>query len=136
MHKKSTISKRLHRWAATLKTNLQALYLSSRDPQTPWLAMAVAITVVAYALSPIDLIPDFIPVIGYLDDLLLVPAGIWLAIHLIPDPIWQRCRSEAIKHPMQLPKSRTAAIMVVLLWLTLLALLLWLWLRPESAAIL
>ncbi|WP_241697815.1 YkvA family protein [Mariprofundus sp. NF] len=136
MQEKLTITKRLRQWAATLKTNLQALYLCSRHPQTPWLATAIAIVVVAYALSPIDLIPDFIPVIGYLDDLLLVPAGIWLAIHLIPDPIWQLCREEALRHPMQLPKNRRAAIAVIICWLLLLALLLWLWLEPNSAAIL
>ena len=126
----SNIRDRLLQCAATLKTNLQALYLATSHPETPWIAAAVAIAVVAYALSPIDLIPDFIPVIGYFDDLLLVPAGIWLAIHLIPDPIWQACREEALKHPFAMPKNRTAAIVVVLLWL-LLALLLWLWLRTD-----
>ena len=126
----SNVKDRLRQWAATLKTNLQALYLAAKHPETPWLAAAIAVAVVAYALSPIDLIPDFIPVIGYLDDLLIVPAGIWLAIHLIPDPVWQACREKALKDPFTMPKNRTAAAVVVLLWL-LLALLLWLWLRTD-----
>nr|WP_232710347.1 YkvA family protein [Mariprofundus aestuarium] len=126
----SNVKDRLRQWAATLKTNLQALYLAAKHPETPWLAAAIAVAVVAYALSPIDLIPDFIPVIGYLDDLLIVPTGIWLAIHLIPDPVWQACREKALKDPFTMPKNRTAAAVVVLLWL-LLALLLWLWLRTD-----
>jgi len=94
----------------------------------PCTAYLVAIIVIAYALSPVDLIPDCIPVIGYLDELLLLPAGIWLAIYLIPDPLWQSCREKALAHPIQLPENRTAAIIVVLCWLALLSLLLWLWL--------
>ncbi|NWF36116.1 YkvA family protein [Mariprofundus sp. KV] len=134
MQEKSTIIEQLRQWSVRLKTGLQTLYLCGKHPETPRLAKTIAIIVVVYALSPIDLIPDFIPVIGYLDDLLLVPAGIWLAIHLIPDPIWQACREEALRHPMQLPINRTAAIFVVIFWLIILALLLWLWLEPDSAA--
>ena len=81
--------------AAKLKKETYALYLAYRTPETPLLAKIVAIFVVAYALSPIDLIPDFIPVLGYLDDLLLVPLGIALAIRLIPKPIMERCRADA-----------------------------------------
>lgn len=136
MQKRYTIIERLRLWSVRLKTTLQTLYLCAKHPETPWLAKAIAVVVVAYALSPIDLIPDFIPVIGYLDDLLLVPAGIWLAIHLIPDPIWQSCSQEALRHPMRLPKNTAAAIVVVICWLIILTLLLWLWLAPDSVAIL
>jgi len=72
-----------------------ALYYAARDPRTPWLVKLVAGAVVAYALSPIDLIPDFIPVIGYLDDLLLLPLGIWLALRLIPRPVMEDARRRA-----------------------------------------
>ena len=71
-------------WVRSIKMDVTALYLAGRDARTPWLAKAVAIAVAAYALSPIDLIPDFIPVLGYLDDLLIVPLGIVLAVRLIP----------------------------------------------------
>ena len=79
-----SIVERLKVWARALKRDVLALYRSARDPRVPWYAKAVAGLVAAYALSPIDLIPDFVPVLGYLDDLLIVPAGIWLAIRLIP----------------------------------------------------
>ena len=74
----------LKRWAALLKGELLTVYYAARDPEAPWLARFVAIAVAAYALSPIDLIPDFIPVIGYLDDLLIVPLGLLLVIRLAP----------------------------------------------------
>src|SRR5512140_113087 len=76
-----------------LKKQVQAVYFASRDPRTPWYAKAVAGLVVAYALSPIDLIPDFIPVLGYLDDLLIIPAGIALAIKLIPKEVMTDARA-------------------------------------------
>ena len=78
---------RIKAWARNLKRDSHAIYLASRDPRVPWYAKALAIGVAAYALSPIDLIPDFIPVIGYLDDLVIVPLGLWLAYRLIPDHI-------------------------------------------------
>jgi uncharacterized membrane protein YkvA (DUF1232 family) len=80
---------RLKRWAGTLKRDVHALYLASRDPRVPWYAKAIGIAVAAYAASPIDLIPDFIPVIGYLDDLIIVPLGIALVIRLIPPRSWK-----------------------------------------------
>src|SRR3984893_15631926 len=76
---------RLKAWARNLKRDSHAIYLASRDPRVPWYAKTLAIAVAAYALSPIDLIPDFIPVVGYLDDLIIVPLGIWLVVSLIPD---------------------------------------------------
>ncbi|MGY3534106.1 uncharacterized membrane protein YkvA (DUF1232 family) [Bradyrhizobium sp. USDA 4452] len=82
-------------WARNLKRDSVALYLAARDPRVPWYAKALAVAIAAYALSPIDLIPDFIPVIGYLDDLMLLPLGIWLAISLVPDEVMTECRANA-----------------------------------------
>jgi uncharacterized membrane protein YkvA (DUF1232 family) len=101
-------------WAGRLKRDSYAVYLASRDPRVPWYAKAVAIAVAAYALSPIDLIPDFIPVIGYLDDLLL--AGIWLAVSLIPDDVMWECRARA-DAALQRPASRAGMAAIVLLWI-------------------
>jgi uncharacterized membrane protein YkvA (DUF1232 family) len=81
-------------WAKQLKSNLRVLYLACRDPRTPWYAKWFAVSVVAYAFSPIDLIPDFIPVLGYLDDLILVPLGIVLALKMIPREIITDCRQK------------------------------------------
>lgn len=112
---------RLRDWARGVKRNTYALYLAGRDPRVPWLAKLVIALVVGYALSPIDLIPDFIPVLGYLDDLLLLPLGIWLAVRLVPPAVWADCRRRAAD-PAALPSSRRAAVVVVLIWLGLLAL--------------
>jgi uncharacterized membrane protein YkvA (DUF1232 family) len=78
-----------------LKAETFALYLAARDPRTPWYAKLVVAGIVAYAFSPIDLIPDFVPVLGYLDDLVLIPAGIALAIKLVPDQVLMECRARA-----------------------------------------
>ena len=86
---------RLKSWARAVKTDVVALWLAARDPRTPWYAKAAAACVAAYALSPIDLIPDFIPILGYLDDLLIVPAGILLAVWLIPADLMAEFREEA-----------------------------------------
>lgn len=103
-------------WARAIKRDVTALYLAGRDPRTPWVAKAVAALVVAYALSPIDLIPDFIPVIGYLDDLLIVPLGILLAVRLIPAALMAEFRQSADALG-KLPPNRTAAAVIVALWL-------------------
>ena len=98
----NSISNRLRVWARGIKCDLHALYLAARDPRVPWYAKAVALGVAAYALSPIDLIPDFIPVIGHLDDLIIVPLGIALAVRLIPADILNEHRAAARqsgKHP-------------------------------------
>jgi uncharacterized membrane protein YkvA (DUF1232 family) len=86
--------KELKRRARYLKSETFALYLAARDPRTPWYAKLVVAGIVAYAFSPIDLIPDFVPVLGYLDDLVLIPAGIALAIRLVPDPVLMECRAQ------------------------------------------
>ena len=106
--------------ARALKSETYALYLVARDPRTPWYAKVLAGGVVAYALSPIDLIPDFIPVIGYLDDLILVPAGIWLAIRLVPPQVMQESRAKAeLAVDLGQTVGRNAAVVIVLIWLAL-----------------
>lgn len=116
---------RLARWkqrARQLKTETYALYLAYRDPRTPWYARIFAACVVAYAFSPIDLIPDPIPVLGYLDDLILVPLGIALAIKMIPSPVLADCRQQAqalVEEGGHV--SWAAAIVVVAIWLLLAA---------------
>ncbi len=98
-----------------------ALYLAYRDPRVPWYARVFAALVVGYAFSPIDLIPDPIPFIGYLDDLILVPLGIALAIRMIPAEALAECREKA-KEPSKKPVNRVAAVVVVAVWLALAAL--------------
>ena len=113
----------LKQWARGLKHELYALYLAYRDPRVPWFARLFAAGVVAYAFSPIDLIPDFIPVLGYLDDLVLVPLGIWLALKMVPTEVMADCRvraAEAIRQGK--PVNRAAAMVIILIWLLLAAL--------------
>jgi uncharacterized membrane protein YkvA (DUF1232 family) len=106
---------RLKRWARALKRDVVALWLAARDPRVPWGAKVLAAVVAAYALSPIDAIPDFIPVLGYLDDLLIVPAGIWLAVRMIPPQLMAELRDRAARR--QRPTSTIAAVLIVGLWL-------------------
>jgi uncharacterized membrane protein YkvA (DUF1232 family) len=106
-----------------LKQETYALYLAYRDPRTPWYAKLLAGAVVAYAFSPIDLIPDPIPVLGYLDDLVLVPLGIALAIRAIPAPVLADCRQQAANSLAEgKPVNRIAAAAIILIWLVLAAL--------------
>lgn len=114
----------LKTWARSVKQDTVALYFAARDPRTPWYAKALAGIVVAYALSPIDLIPDFIPVLGYIDDLLLLPLGIWAAIKLIPGPVIEEHRAHAASVSDR-PVSRTAAVAIVAIWISATALLGW-----------
>ena len=116
---------RLKDWARIIKRDVHALYLASRDPRVPWYAKALAIGVAGYALSPIDLIPDFIPVLGYLDDVILVPVGIWLVIQLIPPAIMAEHR-EAAAVAQQRPVSRIAAIVIAAIWAASIAICGWL----------
>jgi uncharacterized membrane protein YkvA (DUF1232 family) len=103
-------------WAKELKRHTLVAYFAARDPRTPWLARGLALLVAAYALSPIDLIPDFIPVLGYLDDLVLVPLGLFVVLRLIPDEVREsaRARAEALA---ERPVSRTMAAAIVAIWL-------------------
>ncbi|WP_246179794.1 YkvA family protein [Microvirga thermotolerans] len=107
---------RARRWARAVKTDIVALHLAARDPRVPLSAKLVAGLVAAYALSPVDLIPDFIPVLGYLDDLLLVPLGILLAVRLIPPPVMNDLRRKAAAL-QERPASRMAAMAIVTLWI-------------------
>ena len=107
---------RLKSWARLIKTDVVALWLAARRPETPWYAKAVAAAVAAYARSPIDLIPDFIPVLGYLDDLLIVPAGIILAVKLIPPDVMLACRAEASRIVSR-PTSKAGAVAIGIVWL-------------------
>lgn len=109
--------------ARRLKAETFALYLAARHPDTPWYAKVLIGAIVAYAFSPIDLIPDFIPVIGYLDDLVLIPLGIGLAIKLVPAPVLNECRARAQEVMANgKPVSRVAGAVVVIIWLALAAL--------------
>jgi uncharacterized membrane protein YkvA (DUF1232 family) len=111
-------------WAHALRRDVHALYLASRDPRLPWPVKLLAIAVAGYALSPIDLIPDFIPVLGVLDDLIIVPLGIWLVIALIPEDLMREYRAMA-SAAAQRPVSKAAAIIIVALWISGAALLGW-----------
>lgn len=115
---------RLKLWAKALKRDVVALWLAARDPRTPRAAKLAAALVAAYALSPIDLIPDFIPVLGYVDDLILVPLGIALAVRLIPAGLMAEFRSEAERRAER-PKSRIAAVVIAAVWLAAAGLLGW-----------
>jgi uncharacterized membrane protein YkvA (DUF1232 family) len=105
--------------ARGLKAETLALYLAARDPRTPWTAKLLVGLVVAYALSPVDLIPDFVPVLGYLDDLILVPLGLALAIRLIPRQVLAECRSRAAARFRDgAPVSRVAGAAIIVIWVT------------------
>lgn len=100
-----------------LRREVLALYLAARHPRTPWYAKALVACVAAYALSPIDLIPDIVPVLGYLDDLVIVPLGIALALRLVPADVMEECRSRAAEaFACGRPVSRLAATVIILLW--------------------
>lgn len=108
-------------WAGRLKSETYALYLAYGDPRMPWYAKLFAALVVGYAFSPIDLIPDAIPVLGYLDDLLLVPLGVALAVRMIPEDVLSESRQKAREmiERGERPISRAAAAVIVVLWLAL-----------------
>jgi uncharacterized membrane protein YkvA (DUF1232 family) len=117
-----TLLAKLKQHAVHLKAETFALYLAARDSRTPWYAKLLVAGVVAYAVSPIDLIPDFVPVLGYLDDLILIPAGIALAIRLVPDSVLADCRAQAQK-TLKNGKlvSRVAGVVIVVIWIALAA---------------
>ena len=113
--------------ARQLKREVHTIAIAARDPRTPWYAKALIFFVVAHTLSPIDLIPDFIPVLGYLDDLIITPGGLWLAIRLIPPEVLADARSAA--QNMDENAGRMGALLVVLLWLITAALVIFFILR-------
>lgn len=105
-------------WAWKIKREIYALYLAYQDPRVPWYARLFAMGVVAYAFSPVDLIPDIIPVLGYLDDLILVPLGIWLALKMIPQPVMADCRKKAETEQIHnKPVNWFAAGTIFVIWL-------------------
>jgi uncharacterized membrane protein YkvA (DUF1232 family) len=103
-------------WARRIKRDTVAVYFAARDPRTPLMPRALAVLVAGYALSPVDLIPDFIPVVGYLDDLLLVPLGLLLVLRLLPPEVLADSRAKA-SAAIARPRSHAAAVAVVCLWL-------------------
>jgi uncharacterized membrane protein YkvA (DUF1232 family) len=123
---------RLRRWARAIKQDVVALYIAGRDPRVPWYVKAAAVAIAAYALSPIDLIPDFIPVLGYLDEVILLPIAIALVVRIIPDPLMAEFREEAQRRSER-PTSRAAAAVIIVLWIAEIALTLWaFWPSPIS----
>ena len=121
--------RRLKAWAQQLKNDVLALWFCARHPRTPILAKMLTAALVAYAFSPIDLIPDFIPVLGYLDELILLPAGIWLVLKLVPQDVLAECRDQAerwLEARNSQPRSYLAAVFIVVLWLAALIFVSWL----------
>jgi len=114
----------IKQWARTIRRDAHALYLAARDPRVPWYAKLLAIAVAAYALSPIDLIPDFIPVLGYLDDLVIVPLGILLVVSLIPKEIMAEHRQTAAAAASQ-PASSAGTAAIIVIWIVLAAITGW-----------
>lgn len=128
-----SIGNTLKTWARRVKRDGITLWFAGRHLRTPWYAKALGLFVVAYALSPIDLIPDFIPVLGYVDDVLLLPALIWLTVRLLPPDVLTACRQQAdtwMQAEGAKPQSRAGAVLIVILWL-LMGLALWAWLKPQ-----
>ena len=114
---------RLRGWARTIVRDVGALWLATRDSRVPWHAKLLAGAVAAYALSPIDLIPDLVPVLGYVDDLIIVPLGIWAALKLIPEEVMDDLRAAASGRAM--PKSKAGLAIVLALWLAAIGLAGW-----------
>ena len=115
----SLLTNRIKAWAKSLRRDVMTLWFVLKHPDTPWLARALAAILTAYALSPIDLIPDFIPVLGYLDDLIIVPLGIWLLLKIIPEQVLMECRNQAdewFRQDQQKPRSWVGLVIILGLW--------------------
>lgn len=113
---------RLKKWASAMKRDVLALYLAGRDPRVPWYAKAMALTTAAYAFSPIDLIPDFIPVLGYVDELFILPLFIWICVKLVPVDVMSDLRGEADRRLSDgRPRSIAGAAIIGLIWLSIAA---------------
>ncbi|TGQ27422.1 MULTISPECIES: YkvA family protein [unclassified Mesorhizobium] len=117
-------------WARTIKRDVVALWIAARDPRVPWYAKATAGAVAAYSLSPIDLIPDFIPIIGYLDDLIIVPLGILAAVRMIRVALMEEFREKATSHAK--PVSKAGLAFMLLVWILAAVLLMWMF-WPKAA---
>lgn len=121
---------RLKQWAANLKREIVALWFANRDPRTPLAIRLFAVLVIAYALSPIDLIPDFIPVLGFLDELVLLPAALWIILRFMPTGVMAAARRQAddwLAAGNRVPRSVLGLVIVLLLWLLLLSFAWWAW---------
>ncbi|MEW6180648.1 MAG: YkvA family protein [Chloroflexota bacterium] len=117
---------RLKSRARLLKRDAYALYIAARDPRVPWYAKVFLGVVVAHTFSPIDLIPDFVPVLGYLDDLIITPLGIALALKMIPAEVMTEARRQSEEMMRQgKPISRVGAVLVIVVWLAILAIMVW-----------
>ena len=126
----TTFLTRARAWARTIKRDVVAVYIAAKDPRTPLAVKILATAVAAYALSPIDLIPDFIPILGYLDDLIIVPIGLILVIRLLPPEVLSSAREQASEY-LSRPKNYWAATLIIIVWLLLAAGALAWWLRRE-----
>ena len=118
-----TLIEKLKSWSKLLKMNVLIIWFATKNPQTPWLPKAICIFIVAYALSPIDLIPDFIPILGYVDDFVFLPILIWVAIRLIPNSINLESRVKAdewLRQNQSKPKSYLGLLIIIVIWLLML----------------
>lgn len=107
--------------ARALKQEAYVIYLAAKDPRTPWYAKALVFFVVAHTFSPIDLIPDFIPVLGYLDDLIITPGGLWLAVRLIPPDVLEEARRAAADQTPGKGAGYVGAVIVIAIWILIAA---------------
>jgi uncharacterized membrane protein YkvA (DUF1232 family) len=115
-----SLSQHIRSWARRIKRDAVTLWFAYKHPATPLAAKMLCVFVVAYALSPIDLVPDFIPVLGYVDDALLLPALIWLAVRLVPPAVLQECRTQGdawMAREGRKPRSNAGAVLIVAIWL-------------------
>lgn len=119
-----SLSEKIGELGHRLAVEAHAAWIVARDPDVPWLARLIAISVAAYALSPIDLIPDFIPILGWVDDVIIVPLGLWAVRRLVPAPLWQRCHDQAAA-AMERPSSRAGMAFILAIWAGGLFLLYW-----------
>lgn len=119
--------------ARALKNEAFAVYIAAKDPRTPWYAKALVFFVVAHTFSPIDLIPDFIPVLGYLDDLIITPGGLWLAVRMIPPEVLAEARVTAATQGLDRSVGRVGAVIIILLWIIGLAAVIYFILNVRSA---
>lgn len=126
---------RLKSRAQTLKRDAIAVYLAAKDPRTPWYVKALVLFVAAHTFSPIDLIPDFIPVLGYLDDLLITPGGLWLAIRLIPPEVLAEARANAAGAGVERSVGMAGAALILLVWVVVVVFLLRLFMQFSSKAV-
>ena len=132
---KLVLIEKLHTKAKALQREAFALYIAARDPRVPWYAKAFMGLVLAYAFSPVDLIPDFIPVLGYLDDLILVPLGITLALKMISPQVMSDARQLAEERMLQeKPVSRAGAALIIIIWLIIVLALIW-WLASQLSVV-